>query len=576
MELLEDSLDVECQSCGGSVSFADPVDHEIPTRRLGHFRLEAKLGTGSFGTVWRAFDEELDREVAIKIPRRNQVDSDHGETFFREARIAAQLNHRNIVSVHEIGREGDVVYIVSDLIQGVPLSQWMQSRTLTRQQTIELCQKIAVALQHAHQLGVIHRDLKPANIMIDHEGEPLIMDFGLAKREVGELTMTMDGQVLGTPAYMSPEQAAGQSHHVDGRSDLYSLGVILFELLTGELPFRGSAGRMLEQVIHDEAPSPRRLVENLSRDLETICLKCLTKERTGRYSTAAMLSEELRRFQRGEPILARPISRVDRAWRWCRRNPMAALAMSLIAFLAIAGPAYAWQERAQRRELQTRLEERTDLIQRNRKRQLEWSAEAARLAPRSMHDLRSLHQVLAQACIQQLRQRTPETPSPQELISSGIFLTANDERIEAAQSFERALELLDDAEQESRTAGSLLAEADVCLRLWELRRQDQEEARRWAERAKRAANDAARVSPSLAALLLAQQARLAQRSAKGNTTAEDLAKLQAMTWDPKTLASLLPSAPDGMYRLAYDYFSRHPPSLMADSPDPVEQQPDRD
>ena len=204
---------------------------------------------------------------------------------------------------------------------------------------------VADALDHAHQQGVIHRDLKPSNIMLDSEGEPHLADFGLAKREAGEITITMDGKLLGTPAYMSPEQARGAAHDADPRSDIYSLGVILYELLTGERPFRGNTRMLLHQILFEDAPRPRRLNSRVPKDLETICLKCLEKSARNRYQSAQELADELRRFLGGKPIEARAITRLGRAWRWCRRYPaVSSLGVGLlVALLAgFAGVTSQW------------------------------------------------------------------------------------------------------------------------------------------------------------------------------------------------------------------------------------------
>ena len=290
-----------------------------PTDRVAHFRLIRVLGEGSFGAVWLAEDTNLGRMVALKMPNR----ADRDPRLLHEAQTAAKLAHPNIVSVFEVGEEdaNGQVFIASEFIDGRTLRDELHEARPKPERAVDVMAIMAEAAHYAHENEVVHRDMKPANVMIDMAGKPYITDFGIAKSVSDEATISLDGEVVGTIAYMAPEQASGKNRLTDRRADIYAMGVMLFELLTESRPFRGSPQGILYQKGAEDAPSPRTLVPTLDRDLETICLKCLEREPDKRYQTAMQLADELRRFQQNIPILARPVSSVEKSWRWCRRNP---------------------------------------------------------------------------------------------------------------------------------------------------------------------------------------------------------------------------------------------------------------
>lgn len=315
------------------------VWNDITSDTRGRYEVREQLGRGGFATVFRAWDPELQREVALKVPHAEFVESpDSGERLLREASSAARLRHPAIVPIHEVGEHRGVPFIVYSYIPGRTLAQELKHTKPSPQQAAAWVARLAEALEYAHEQGIIHRDVKPSNVMMDANSQPMLADFGLALQEGSGATLTRTGDILGTPAYMSPEQAAGQGHTVDARSDVYSLGVVLYELLCGRIPFQGTAASIMHDVLHTEPKLPRTYHGHIPLDLETICLKAMAKEPARRYQTAQALVDDLQRYLKHQPILARRIGPLGRLVRWCRRQP--ALATSLLAIVIVAAVSF--------------------------------------------------------------------------------------------------------------------------------------------------------------------------------------------------------------------------------------------
>ena len=320
--------------------------------KLGRFEIRSRLGSGAFGSVYRAYDPVLDREVALKVPHAGTLHTETDKTrFLQEAKAAGRLRHPNIVPVYEAGVDGDHYFIASAFIEGQTLEERIERERPDFRQAAQIVTQLAGALDYAHRLGIVHRDVKPANTMVDAAGDPLLMDFGLARFEERESKLTRDGTVLGTPAYMAPEQASARHEQVGPASDQYALGVVLYELLCGQTPFSGPPGLVISLVINLEPPSPRSIDARIPRDLETICAKAMSKGREQRYTDCGDLADDLRRWQEGEPIHARQIGPVERFWRWCRRNPVVAglsatAALLLLIVAIVTSVAYVRTSRA--------------------------------------------------------------------------------------------------------------------------------------------------------------------------------------------------------------------------------------
>jgi len=286
---------------------ADAAPGEHP-QRITRYRIEKVLGKGGFGIVYLAHDEQLNRLVAVKVPHASLISKpEDADAYLSEARTVANLDHPGIVPVHDVGSTEECpCYVVSKYIPGTDLATRLKQRRLNYGESAELIATVAVALHYAHKQGIVHRDVKPGNILIGKDGKPYVVDFGLALREEN---IGKGPQYAGTPAYMSPEQARGEGHRVDGRSDNFSLGVVLYELLAGRQPFRGDTqAELLEQVTEYELRPLLQYDEKLPKELQRICLKALSKRASERYSSAHEMAEDLRHFLSEQSVIQSGIS----------------------------------------------------------------------------------------------------------------------------------------------------------------------------------------------------------------------------------------------------------------------------
>jgi eukaryotic-like serine/threonine-protein kinase len=342
-----------------------PISHgpTLPCQ-FGDYELLEVLGEGGMGVVYRARQQTPERIVALKVIRPDRLAAMAFqqrerviERFRAETRAAASLEHDHIVPIYEVGQIDGQPFFTMRYIQGRGLEERLRDGPLAGRDVAALLEPVARALHFAHSRGIVHRDVKPRNILLDSDGKPYIADFGLAKSFAAGQDLTQTAEVIGTPAYMSPEQAQGAAG-VGHRTDVYSLGVTLYELLTGRPPFRAATvAETQRQVVENEPVPPRQLNPAIDRDAETICLKCLEKEPANRYATAEQLADELQRFRRGEPIRSRPVGRIQRCWRWSRRKPWAALAVALLLLLGVGSPPVAYYQYYLTRKIEGSLEE---------------------------------------------------------------------------------------------------------------------------------------------------------------------------------------------------------------------------
>jgi serine/threonine-protein kinase len=345
----------------------------------GRFEVQATLGEGASSVVYRAWDRQLKRAVALKVMRPWGAGTAARERFLREARTLAGLVHPNVVTVYDAGEDAGGLYIVMELVPGRPLSELLGGRGAELDAMVALLEKVARGLGLAHERGIVHRDVKPSNILVTEWGEPKIADFGLAKMVEPTVELTRSGATVGTPAYMAPEQAQGRVKDVSARTDVYALGVILYEMATGRRPHDGgSPEELLRRIAESDPPSPRELNPRIARAIETICGKAMQKESAARYASAREFADDLRRYLEDEAIHARPAPLASRIWRRVVRHRAVAAPLSVLAAVALGLGVYAVV--VNRRDAQLAQERLAEAVRLERGDRLEEARDAYRAA----------------------------------------------------------------------------------------------------------------------------------------------------------------------------------------------------
>jgi tRNA A-37 threonylcarbamoyl transferase component Bud32 len=310
---------------------------------FGDYQVEGELGRGGMGVVFRARQKKLNRLVALKM-LTGHYGADELTRFLAEAETAASLHHTNIVQIYEVGEDKGAPFFSMEYVESGSLADRLRSGMMPPREAAQLLISVARALHFAHQNGVVHRDMKPANVLLDPDGVPKVTDFGIAKRLKSDTSLTLSGAVIGTPTYMAPEQAKGTSRDVGAAADVYALGAILYEILSGRPPFlpEDSETAVTVRVITEDPVSPAFYRPGIPRDLETICMKCLEKEPRDRYASAAAFAEDLRRFLDDESILARPPTTIVRTLKWVRRHPWRFVTRAALFLAVVAGGLWLW------------------------------------------------------------------------------------------------------------------------------------------------------------------------------------------------------------------------------------------